>query len=374
MGESNAENKFEQFLDSIIEGIPSIDSNKDYWLVRANSGEFYRDFQLNDYIGIGWNEISLNDIENAGGNPQIMKRTLKDKLNVKKDISENQFGIWSGQLLRFYNNIKIDDFVVVPSTNSSHFIVGKVIGPSFELSQEELEAIEPSRSYKSSDFMKRFPVEWIGDFSRSEADSALYKLIYSQQTLTKINEYKPFINRALFKCYIDDGKLHLTYKVRNPNDVSSRDLGRFIYLYGDLNYLLDSDNEVDVKVNVQSPGDVELIAPVVQYAIAAFILSAGGIFALHGGRLKILGNEFDFPGLLHSIDKRKKAKVELEKDKVDLDKGKLERIKMANDISKEIGVSMENLDIKLPEELLSSIKEAQDKYTVVENKKEKSDD
>ena len=49
--------KLEQFIEVVKDEIPVLDSTIDYWLVRANSGEYYTDFNLNGYIGIGWNEV-----------------------------------------------------------------------------------------------------------------------------------------------------------------------------------------------------------------------------------------------------------------------------------------------------------------------------
>lgn len=44
-----------------------------------------------------------------------------------KDISENVYGIGSRSDLRFANNIKTNDIVLVPSEGSQRFLVGKII-------------------------------------------------------------------------------------------------------------------------------------------------------------------------------------------------------------------------------------------------------
>lgn len=199
--------ELERIIDNIKKEIPVLDSSIDYWLVRANSGEFYTDFNLNGYIGIGWNEITLEDIESADNDSNKLKNILKDKLTFPEDSdpSENKYGITAGQLLRFVNNIKKNDIVVVPSEGSERFLVGKVVGPLYELSPSQIEQYKNEEiTHPRSDFAKRWKVSWLGWFNRSDADSALYKMIYSHATLSNINDYKPFINRALFPCYIED--------------------------------------------------------------------------------------------------------------------------------------------------------------------------
>ena len=214
--------ELKEIIENIKKEIPVLDSSSDYWLVRANSGEYYTDFNLNGYIGIGWNEITLEDIRRADNNSNVLKEILKEKLTFQDDLepSENKYGITAGQLLRFVNNIKKNDIVVVPSEGSERFLVGKVIGPLYELDQYELEQYKSEElTHSRSDFAKRWKVHWLGWFNRSDADSALYKMIYSHATLSNINDYKPFINRALFPCYIEDEKLYISYHVTEEKDI-----------------------------------------------------------------------------------------------------------------------------------------------------------
>ncbi|HFZ9755746.1 TPA: hypothetical protein ACGL4Y_001856, partial [Streptococcus agalactiae] len=65
--------EIDKILEEVIEKIPKINSSSDYWLVRSNSGEFYTDFNINSYIGIGWNEISLENIKSANNDADSLK-------------------------------------------------------------------------------------------------------------------------------------------------------------------------------------------------------------------------------------------------------------------------------------------------------------
>lgn len=233
--------EIEQFVEVVKKEIPILDSTIDYWLVRANSGEYYTDFNLNGYIGIGWNEITLKDIQESENDSNKLKGILKDKLTFsdEEEPSENKYGITAGQLLRFVNNIKKNDIVVVPSEGSERFLVGKVAGPLYELTKQQIEEYKNDEiSHSRSNYAKRWKVHWLGWFNRSDADSALYKMIYSHTTLSNINEYKPFINRALFPCYIEDEKLFISYHVTEEKDIQGAYLGQFVYQYSMLTKLL----------------------------------------------------------------------------------------------------------------------------------------
>lgn len=50
-------------VDQVMENLPSLDTNVNYWLFRANGGQYYDDFNSGNYIGIGWDKISLKYLE-----------------------------------------------------------------------------------------------------------------------------------------------------------------------------------------------------------------------------------------------------------------------------------------------------------------------
>lgn len=168
--------------------------------------------------------------------------------------------------------------------------MGRITGDIYELTDDDLNKQELSKNYKKSDFKKRWPVDWWGYFRRNDADSALYKMIYSHATLTNINDYKPYINRAMFPYYIEDNKFHLTLQVTQPQDIDSIYLGQLIYQYSQMSTTIYPEDRVDAKVNIQSEGIFEIITPLVKHGLTIFAVLSVVLALPYGGKLKFLVN------------------------------------------------------------------------------------
>ncbi|GEB10471.1 hypothetical protein SEQ01_06620 [Streptococcus equinus] len=347
----------EKIFEDVIKTVPKINSSSDYWLVRSNSGEFFTDFNINSYIGIAWNEISLNDIKSANNDSEILKNTLRKKLKTDngQEISEQSYGSIAGQLLRFVNKIKVNDIVVVPSEHSESFIVGKVVGHPYEDTINSIPKEKESGDYHRSNYIKRIKVKWINRFNRSDADSALYKMIYTHNTLSDINDYKPFINRALYRYYIEDDKLYISFKVTESDDISSESLGQFIYQYSLLNRTLFPDNRLDVKTNVQSPGDIEFISHTVEAGMTIFAFIATGGVIIFGGKVTIFGKSFEAPGIISSFQSYKNKK---RNEQIATDEAQLKLIEKAAKLSQELQVPISTLGIEVPDKLEEALKAA----------------
>lgn len=359
-------------LKEIQKQIRVIDSNINYWFIRSNGGDFYTDFNINNYVGIGYNRISLQEIQAVNNNTENLKEIILDKYKDEEKKGElSQPGKIAGQLLRFTNRIVQNDIVVVPSESSQMFLVGVIAGNPYELSDNELENEEKVSNYKKSKYKKRIPVHWIGSFDRDKADSALYKMIFSQQTLSDVNAYKSYINRALFPVYVEDGELHITFNVTNTESINGKFLGQFIYFYTEIYELLFPEETMDIRVNVQSPGPIESISKNVAKGLAAFTIVAAILTLPYGGTFKIgsdlIGTvEFSAPGIIGG-----KAAVEVQKATSESlvianDAQMMENIQTAVSLAAQLKVPVTELGINLPEELVDYIQEEADKRIAIE--------
>lgn len=371
-------------LKSIVNKIPVIDSSSNYWLVRADSGKFYQDFLMNSYIGLAWNDISLKFIKESNNDTEKIKSKLKESKYIDhENTNEQSYGTWANQLIKFVNGLKINDIVVVPSKLSEFFLVGKIISDPYEIKKKDLVNFE-SDEYSTSDYLKRRHIKWIGNFSRDEADTALYKMIYSQHTLSDINSYKPYINRALFDAYIEDNQLHITFEVTQDAGILASDLGRFMYQISDLYQIYDPENDVITKVNVQSPGPIEIIFKNV-FKGALIVCALGLCSAVpYGGKFDI-GNDlvghvsFELPGIANVHQKNESQKLKNEEQRIKNNEEELKLEKDAVNQAVKMRVPISKLGLKLPktveaqlqDEVDSQIKKEKNKKT---NKKIENND
>lgn len=361
-------------IEKMMNRIQIIDSNINYWFIRTQGGDYYTDFQLNNYVGIGFNEISLSDIKEANNSSETLKeKVIQSYKEINNTNEMSQPGKIANQLLRFANGIRENDMVVVPSESSQFLLVGIATGSAYELSKEEIESIEKTDNYKKSDYRKRLNIRWIGSFDRDKADSKLYKMIFSQHTLSNINSYKQYINRALFPVYIEDEQLHLTFEVTNTENINGLYLGQFIYFYTTIYNLLYPEDNLEIKVNVQSPGPIESISKNVAKGLVTFSIVATLLTIPYGGSFKIgndiLGTiELQTPGLVNAKTEIEVKKAKLEGQNLANDKQKLQNIEEAINLAVKLKVPVSQLGIELPKDLIEEIQNEVDKKIVEEKK------
>ena len=112
-------------FSDILNAISAISSQRKYWMVRTMAGAYYADFIRNINIAIGYNEISLQQLNNL---PQSNKQA-KDALKALYEDAypENRSsGHPLSQLLRFAREVRIGDIVIIPSESAMHVAIGVI--------------------------------------------------------------------------------------------------------------------------------------------------------------------------------------------------------------------------------------------------------
>lgn len=355
-------------IENIISEIDVIDANSDYWLIRTNGGELYQDFSTNSYVSIGFNEISLNDIKKAQGNNKSIAAKLKafDLSIDKEDIKPATYTSHAGQITRFAS-IKPGDTILIPSKNSEYFRVGVAVGKVFELSDDQLDALELEKNNlsKISGHAKRIKIHWLKAFSRKTADSMIYQMTHTHHSVSIVNDYKTYINRAVFDTYVLGEQLHTTFRVTEEADIDAEKYSEFILGVSKLLKLINPEQKVIQKSNVQSNGVIEIIAGLVGFSIISIVIYAmyyGIDFEInvldHKVRLITKGSK-----KINSDIDMANRKMAIEEQKSD-DKHKkksLELTQKAMDIANAYNLTdnMKSLGIEIPEEISNAIKNAQ---------------
>ncbi|MEB3752499.1 hypothetical protein MKY25_01610 [Geobacillus sp. FSL W8-0032] len=326
-------------MEELAKHIPNIPIDRGYWFVRTNSGEYYDHFVHDGFIGIGWNQIELKHLHDH--------RPLEDIVRAKYK-NENRPKYVANQIKAFCHDIKKGDVVLIPSNKSAYIHFGII---QDETPYEENIPIEIEDMDEHSEwffeyegvcpYRKRRKVKWIKVVRRDHLDPQLYRLIYSQHTISKADGYAEYIDKALFDFYIKGDKCHFILHVRKKDHIKAH---HFISFMSDLFALADShsDDEIDIKINVQSPGAIELIG-----YIPAIIMIAVALVGVIGGRVKFFGIEFDTPGIVGRLLEWQKLKQQGQTQ---------EGVNEPNDEQKErLIMNAENLEIQLPGQLQKSL-------------------
>lgn len=306
-------------------GADIINPERNYWLVRTKGGKFFEDFYFQGYIAIGWNNININLSDERD------KKDIIDDMKTKVSElyqEEKVPGRPAGQIYRFIKEMKKGDIVIVPNADSKYIAFGELTEDNMYLANVEsddveIDTLEKALLYNGDEtyiteslaeiscpFSKRRKVRWIKEMDRNQLDSSLYALLNSHGTISEANKYAYSIDRELSSFYIKGEKAHLVYKVTTEEDVSAVDLINFVcnnLEFIDIYNQLFDDNiskkDVIMKLNVQSPGPIDLQGAIDGIGAIAIL----GVFIV-GGTAKykkdIEGNveaEFASKGLFEQI-------------------------------------------------------------------------
>lgn len=309
------EQEIRSFIEHLDLNIPveQIPADRQYWFLRTEGGLYYKDFFLNNFIAIGYNEIE---------NPRELLNT--DRKKAFEFIKETYPKITKpgkvlNQIERFYSQMKKDDVVMIPGIASNTIAFG-IIGSDVFLKNTESD---------SCPFIKRRRVQWVKEVSRRKLDPRLYPMTRPHNTISNANQYGDFIDRTIHDFYIKGNKSHFIIDVKTENNVSLqefRDLIDGIYLAIDIVNELNvtekkySYEDIKLKISVQSQGVIELLTEHWR-----LLLLAGGVigivfgvdFSILGQRLKTEGVKGYFDKVLQLRHERKlkemEHKYELEK-------------------------------------------------------------
>lgn len=309
-------------------GADIIEPNRNYWLVRTKGGRFFEDFYFNDYIAIGWNKIKFPKSDSR--EEKIILEELKLEINDNyKD--EKIPGKPAGQIYRFIKKMKKGDIVLVPNSDSKFIVFGEILEDNIYLETIEnddidINALEKGLLYDKEDnnenwieaaleevgcpFEKRRKVKWLKKIDRRKLDSNLYGLLNSHGAVSDASKYSYSIDRELSSFYIKGDRAHIIQKVTTKDDISAIELIKFVSnnlnLIDLYNEIFDTDiskNDITMKLNVQSPGPIDLQGCILAIGSLALI----GVFVV-GGQAKFKKNkagdiegEVSSKGLLEQI-------------------------------------------------------------------------
>lgn len=276
--------------------IANMDSEKHYWFLRTMGGNFFEEFYNDGFVAIGYDEIlmkNLRDLPERDDEARAMLKVLLDTRN--RDLTLAQTAKAAGQILKFYREMNKGDVVVIPGYQSKYFAFGIVESELYEDNMEHSEGQCP--------FIKKRRIKWLKRVGRSQLDSKFLLGLGNQQTMSCIDSYAEFIDRKIQQLYTKGDKTYLILRVNQDKGLTWDDFC-FIADLGDLFKGISEKNGVDVdltkidmRINVQSPGDILMICPDGMGYLLPLALIVLSCVALPGGHVKFLGMEIKTNGL-----------------------------------------------------------------------------
>ena len=203
--------------------------------------------------------------------------------------------------MRFVNDMKIGDYVLVPGANCDRIAIGQITSEPYIYKASEQERIDVMFFDGEISYLKRRNVKWIANrpFERRELDPMLIPIIYSYGTIVNANPYSGFINRTLYSCYIQGKEMHAIFDVTTTQNIAAVDLYNFIDSIFESADIYSELYNVPIKKNEFST-----------CAAGAFILLASLSLFINGAKAKfsfdifnvVKGNvDIDSPGLIDKI-------------------------------------------------------------------------
>lgn len=332
----------ESNLSEIINKKVIEETNKSYWLVRTYSGEYYENFRDHNFIGIGWNEIRLKDINKIPIEPAPAKGVkiakglkesrkniiealaLKVKFPMDKEFLNDESRLLAGvraihQIETFTREIKRGDIIIIPSENSDKYCFGEIEETPVYLA-DSMERLDTS-----CELIKRKKVRWIKyDVPRHRLDPNYFRFLRVQSTINNLSEYKYYIEKTVNDSFILDGLSHFVLNVTREEDVNPRHYRAMLKAIELTEQLIRDETgegigEVDIKASVQSPGAFVIVSEFLPYAFYFAIV----VTAIVGGGVALKKHGFTFGtkgfiGSLLQIRNNKTNRLEYEKNQEQL--------------------------------------------------------
>lgn len=285
--------------------IPSVSPDRHYWTIRTNGGQYYNDFVLHQYISIAWDYVTLNILNNEEEESikRLISMYIADKDNSVDLDDEDTDGTAKGKITAIYNKIhrfvfeiSKGDIVLIPSAKSDSITIAEVIGDTYETTNyvEKHLRDDPNSETIPCPYYKRRKINTLKTITKGEMDIYLAKGFSSQHALSNMDEYAPFIDRTIHNIYSKSNELHATIRAGHPKGLTLKELVEISkYLEDTTNFIASEceipfdSSEIEVKLNIHSPGLIELIGIISGSGVILSLLMFTISNMISGGKLSL---------------------------------------------------------------------------------------
>ncbi|HEX8657131.1 MAG TPA: hypothetical protein VF690_06340, partial [Hymenobacter sp.] len=239
-------------IEDIASRIPELKADRQYWFIRTNGGQFYKDFLDTGSVGIGYNLVTWAQIRKALTKSKDAEGGIVGAiLNRYNDFDKNKLGRVAGLFTRFYTEMKPGDVVVMPSAGSVEYAFGIVAdGDPFE--------VDTTTTDDKLIYRKRRAVEWVARKAWQKMDSNLYEAFRAPQAMTTLNPFASYLDREMHSLYTKNGLTHVRIDINTTDEINASDyfsMGSALIglcdWYANSIGLTPDESEIDVRQNIQ---------------------------------------------------------------------------------------------------------------------------
>ena len=343
--------------------------DRNYWLVRTDSGIHYDDFIVNGYIAIGWDYISKEIF--AKKTKAEIKDLILEQERVSPTVDDDEDEDTQGRglngrvtaiynkLNRFINEFSVGDVVIIPSKNTDRVSIGIISGDLIEDSDYVSNYLNqnPTTEIRLCPYRKRRSVNWIKGISKGQIDIYLAKAFSSHHAISDINEYADYINRELYSVYRTTDSIHSIIRAGHPNGLSFTELKSLIDLLessmketAQATGIQCDLSQLQVKLNIHSPGIIEFVTAIGGCgAVIAMTMFAWNNLK-NGGKIKLnfqIGNYVNFSAEAETLGTagRKNEAAAIENDR-QIKELTITNAQAVREISHKLDMSIPKIDLK----------------------------
>lgn len=240
-------------------------TERDYWFVRTDGGEYFETFYYNKFIAIGWNDVTLASLKKLSEDTiksSIEKKYIKPKIEAQE--KEFKPGTIKAQItgvlnkIKNFNSLKKGDIVIIPSAGSYELAFG-IVGD--EITYEKFD------NSNNCPYAKRRSVRWIKRVKKHELDAKFAYICTPSHAISKIDkdDFQDIIDNSMYNAYYSKGYGNISIHIGSKDDIDYLSLrtmiDNLINLANEYNVANGIDEKIDhtyIKLNVQSPGFLNL--------------------------------------------------------------------------------------------------------------------
>lgn len=200
--------------------IPIIEKNTNYWFLKTSNGKYYSQF-INESRVMFHNKLIKNEFSDLNEYVSSLIMTYKNK-----------------EILNFINNVNKNDLIFIPSVRNKYITSGEVI----------------SLCNIKNSLLTRC-VKWNKEYSFNQFDIKYHKILHQTATFFSLNSINNYLERLLYRSYFKNDKFHICINVNQNNNIL------FKSIYGLQNLIFNDKiyNDIEIKINIESPGIIEFI-------------------------------------------------------------------------------------------------------------------